>query len=435
MLATFSDGAWARAALTGMPGVGKDAVGQAKGIANEDKTPGPPVNTAVAVDGQGNHHVAWASTEGVYYATDAAGSAAQPEVAVKGSTLGVSLALGSDSSPWISFVQGSKVRVAHRSGTTWTVDEVGTTDATTAPGTDTAIGVGADGPVVAFGDKGKTVVAKQSGGAWKTDDVPGEGGFAVSMALDRSGNPHLAYYDRGGESFHAHRLGGAPWTVNPLEATASSATGPDVRWGSGIALDDSGVHHIVVADTAKGGAIKYITNESGNLVADVVPTSQGGANPSIAVSPDGKHLAISFFDETNQNVVVAVPSDTGLALAFSPPATTPAPTQAPTAQCEPAGTELAVVAKGVAFDKDCLAAPAQKAFTLEFDNQDSGVPHNVEIFTDSSATERLGGAKDAGDFISGPAKVTYDVDPLDAGSYFFRCDLHPAQMFGTFIVA
>jgi plastocyanin len=92
-----------------------------------------------------------------------------------------------------------------------------------------------------------------------------------------------------------------------------------------------------------------------------------------------------------------------------------------------------VTAKNTAFDTNCLAAPAGKAFTIDFTNQDA-VPHNVEIFTDSSTSTRLGGAKDAGDIITGPASVTYKVDPLKAGSYYFHCDIHPTVMFGTFVV-
>ena len=92
---------------------------------------------------------------------------------------------------------------------------------------------------------------------------------------------------------------------------------------------------------------------------------------------------------------------------------------------------MQIVAVNVSFDTDCLAAPAGKAFTIVLDNQDPGIPHNVSIYTDESATTALF----TGEFVTGPAKGTYKVDALDAGTYFFRCDVHPTTMTGTFIVA
>jgi plastocyanin len=94
-----------------------------------------------------------------------------------------------------------------------------------------------------------------------------------------------------------------------------------------------------------------------------------------------------------------------------------------------------VVAQGTAFDTDCLAAPADTAFSLVLDNQDAGIPHNVTIYEDSSLSRRLGGASGAGDFITGPDQLTYEISALSPGTYFFQCDLHPPQMNGAFVVA
>jgi nitrite reductase (NO-forming) len=101
-----------------------------------------------------------------------------------------------------------------------------------------------------------------------------------------------------------------------------------------------------------------------------------------------------------------------------------------TAACRPNGTKLSISAQNATFSTDCLAAPAGKAFTIEFDNRDPGVPHNVSIYTDESASTALF----TGDLVSGPKKVTYHVDALEPGTYFFRCDVHPTTMTGTFVV-
>jgi plastocyanin len=81
---------------------------------------------------------------------------------------------------------------------------------------------------------------------------------------------------------------------------------------------------------------------------------------------------------------------------------------------------LRISARDMAFSTSTLAAPANEPFQIAFDNQE-GSPHNVVIYRDSSAAEKVFGA----DPFSGPAVVIYDVPALAAGTYFFRCDVHP----------
>jgi plastocyanin len=81
-----------------------------------------------------------------------------------------------------------------------------------------------------------------------------------------------------------------------------------------------------------------------------------------------------------------------------------------------------------AFDRGCLAAPADTAFTIRLDNRDSDM-HNVNILDHPGGTSLF-----LGELVKGPKVVTYDVDPLAAGTYYFRCDVHPLQMNGDFLV-
>ncbi len=104
----------------------------------------------------------------------------------------------------------------------------------------------------------------------------------------------------------------------------------------------------------------------------------------------------------------------------------PPPQPAPAAQCRPSGTGVQVAARNLAFDKDCVAAPANTAFTIQFNNADPGVPHNVSIL---SGTRPLF----TGEIVNGPEVITYQVNALQAGTFDFRCDVHP-QMRGTFVV-
>ena len=92
------------------------------------------------------------------------------------------------------------------------------------------------------------------------------------------------------------------------------------------------------------------------------------------------------------------------------------------------GSQLHLSAQNIAFDTNHLQAPAGQAFVLEFDNNDPGIPHNVEI------KDATGASLFKGQIITGPAKVSYQVPALAAGSYTFVCDVHP-NMTGTLVVS
>ncbi len=117
-------------------------------------------------------------------------------------------------------------------------------------------------------------------------------------------------------------------------------------------------------------------------------------------------------------------------MSATPAASASASASAPTAACSPNGTLLKVTALNTAFNTSCLAAPANTAFTIAFTNSDPGIPHNVAIYTNANATTKLFG----GELITGPATATYKVPALKPGVYYFRCDVHPGTMYGTFVV-
>ena len=93
------------------------------------------------------------------------------------------------------------------------------------------------------------------------------------------------------------------------------------------------------------------------------------------------------------------------------------------------GATVDVSALNVAFEQAALTAPADKPFQIVFDNKDAGVPHNVAIHKDSPT----GAEVFKGEVFTGPAKRTYDVPALPAGTYGFACTVHPT-MTGTLTV-
>ena len=467
MLASLSaQGIWQRVSVT--PQKTSPAEGDAPEIANKEKQAGPAVRTTMAVDGQGTHHLVWSTPKGLFYISGTGGSFPEPQRVAKGETAGASIAVGADGGPWVSFYSGNSVRAARRSGTSWSTETVGkaTPPANLWTAT-TGIRVGANGdPTVAFGNNGTTVVATRSGGGWNTDRVPGAGGVAVSLALDPDDNAHVAYYDPDGGVHHAHSVGGAQWEVTDLGRTAPTPPSPspspqgspspqpspiqqgpeDPRWGTGIALDDEGVHYVAWADTTNN-RIELATNRGGKFSSQPVLNSESGANPSIAVSGDGRSLGLAWYDELEGDLTVATGGRQQVALAFSPqPPSRPSPGAPPPsagtgAQCEPKGdqTDLEIAAPSGAaasgFSETCLAIGANTDFGVTFKNEDQSVPHNWSLYVDSAATDRPEGAPSDFEIVTGPGETTYQLPGLEPGDYFFRCDVHPTTMTGTLVSA
>jgi plastocyanin len=118
-----------------------------------------------------------------------------------------------------------------------------------------------------------------------------------------------------------------------------------------------------------------------------------------------------------------------IAVACGGGGTTPAPAT-PGASASPGasgsvGTGLTVVAKDLVFQPMALTAPADTAFTIDFDNQEAA-PHNIAI------KDAAGAVPFKGEIVSSK-KVTYNVPALAAGAYTFWCEVHP-NMTGTLTV-
>jgi plastocyanin len=119
--------------------------------------------------------------------------------------------------------------------------------------------------------------------------------------------------------------------------------------------------------------------------------------------------------------------------------TVPPETRAPPTTTNPPATTTAMggntvqvnlTAQNIAFDKGVITVPAGSTVVMTFNNLDFGVTHNFALYTDLHATTRIF----VGDFVTGTRTVTYTFQaPSIPGSYFFRCDVHPETMTGTFV--
>jgi plastocyanin len=124
----------------------------------------------------------------------------------------------------------------------------------------------------------------------------------------------------------------------------------------------------------------------------------------------------------------APPSSSAPAPATSsvPPATTPPVPSSPAAG--PAVT-INLISQNMSFDQNTLTVPAGAKVTMNFNNKDS-IPHNFALYTDSSAATVIF----KGDIVSSKSIVYQFTAPAAPGTYFFRCDVHPTTMTGTFKV-
>jgi plastocyanin len=413
-------------------------------IATKDLTKPLPLKktdeVALALDGDGNGHVAFTETGDLKYSAQASGAYGDPDViAKKTSVEGLSIAVDAGGTPWVSWLGGGRLNVATKQGKSWRIEDVAKASSSGAMPARTSIQAGSDGLIVAYTDADGQgpMLARRGGGGWSTEAIdPGGGGFAISLALDDGGSPHTAYYTAKGEVRHAHSVGGSPWEVSSI---GQAGTEHPAGWSASIALDKKGTHYIAWYDSSED-LVRLATNASGDFKEIAITGNQAGELPRVSVPSDGSAVYVAWYDHLNKDLVLGTyyvngPPKIALAAVSAAPSGGASPPPAET--CKPTGTDITIVAPAGAsasgFDKTCFAAPAGTPFTIKFDNSDPNVPHNVDVY-DSLGGDHLFGAQPT-EILTGPGTVTYKVGPQDPGSYYFQCDVHPGAMFGTFVIA
>jgi plastocyanin len=148
------------------------------------------------------------------------------------------------------------------------------------------------------------------------------------------------------------------------------------------------------------------------------PAPSATAAASAAVSPSASAPAAS--------PSASAPASAPASQPVSPPASAPAGS--------PATGGLTITAPvGAAangFDPKTLKAAPGHAFTVTFDNQDAGVPHNWVLTKPDGSTVDIGDTT----FFNGVAQKTYNVPALNAGQYPFMCQVHPTTMKGILTI-
>jgi plastocyanin len=101
----------------------------------------------------------------------------------------------------------------------------------------------------------------------------------------------------------------------------------------------------------------------------------------------------------------------------------PPPLEAP-----PGGTALQLTASNLTFNMRIVTAQSAAPVVVQLNNTDAGVLHNFAVYNNQTTSQRIF----VGDTVTGPAVTTYNFPGPPPGTYFFRCDIHPETMTGTF---
>ena len=90
-----------------------------------------------------------------------------------------------------------------------------------------------------------------------------------------------------------------------------------------------------------------------------------------------------------------------------------------------------LMAKDISYNLSTITVSAGADVIVHFTNEDSGIPHNFAVYDTSAASKSIF----VGQIITGVSSITYNFTaPSTPGTYFFRCDVHPTIMTGSFVV-
>ncbi len=98
--------------------------------------------------------------------------------------------------------------------------------------------------------------------------------------------------------------------------------------------------------------------------------------------------------------------------------------------CTTSSEGIKLIAKNGEFSRSYISVAAGKEVTIVFENRDS-LRHNFAVYRSEEANQEIF----IGEIITGPRTIAYTFTaPETPGTYFFRCDIHPETMRGTFRV-
>jgi plastocyanin len=92
-----------------------------------------------------------------------------------------------------------------------------------------------------------------------------------------------------------------------------------------------------------------------------------------------------------------------------------------------------VIAQNVAFNTRTITVNTGGQVRVRLDNRDAGTQHNIAFYQSATNIQPVSPGS-IGTTFPGPGIDDTVFNVPAAGSYFFRCDVHPTTMTGTFTV-
>jgi hypothetical protein len=248
--------------------------------------PASAFSTSLALDSQGNPHIAYTTggLDSVHYASWT-GSAWETEMVDDVPAVVVSLALDSDDNPHIAYNTAAfdSLHYAHWTGSSWAKEVVDT-----AAVSDCSLALDGQGrPHIAYctiGGLDHLWYASLTSTGWEispidpASDIP----QVCSLALDGNDSPHIASGSFGAPSVHYFHLGGGGWVDETVDGTPVFAVS--------IALDSYDNPHIAYA-TATLSSLHYASRSMAGWTTEVVDPSSVGDCSLAMDSRDRPHIS------------------------------------------------------------------------------------------------------------------------------------------------
>ena len=266
-------------------------------------------HNSIAVDADGNPHISYHADHqdgGLKYAVrDAASSTWTVEIVDQGGHLGeyTSLALDGSGNPYISYwdsVNGD-LKVASNTGSGWVIETV---DSNGDTGLYTSIALDAsDNPRVSYRSLGTNTSHlwfASFDGSWTIERAEASSRPQdMSLVLDESGNPLIAYYARSGSNLKfASRIGGT-WSVQTVASAGNVGQYPS------LALDPSGNPCISFRSDVADQDLQYAKHDGTSWIIETVDSAGNvGHSSALAIDSFG-NIGISYADSTNSDLKFA----------------------------------------------------------------------------------------------------------------------------------